>query len=236
MPSSPIMPSLQPTGWNEAIGFFAPLSDVLLRIRWFGAAALVGMMRALRLRPEDLDTLFPWALLSVVINVLVWLVLLGGLAGTLPVKNPVSSLVEISLTPNPLRPRITSPVVPAPRRPDGMLPVRRESVPSAASPAARAVALNAYLKDWEGRIMALAQKHLLAAGHLVLPQGRVVVAVTIAPDGQLMQIEMRQGSKNIVLVNAVDTIIREAAPFPALPAIWQSPPTPLRIVRTWSFE
>ena len=96
--------------------------------------------------------------------------------------------------------------------------------------------MNAYLKDWESRIMALAQKHLLAAGHLVLPQGRVVVAVTIAPDGQLMQIEMRQGSKNIVLVNAVDTIIREAAPFPALPAIWQSPPTPLRIVRTWSFE
>jgi len=236
MPSSPIMPSLQPTGWNEAIGFFAPLSDVLLRIRWFGAAALVGMMRALRLRPEDLDTLFPWALLSVVINVLVWLVLLGGLAGTLPVKTPVSSLVEISLTPNPLRPQITSPVVPAPRSPDGMLPVRRESVRSTASPAARAVALNAYLKDWEGRIMALAQKHLLAAGHLVLPRGRVVVAVTIAPDGQLMQIEMRQGSKNIALVNAVDTIIREAAPFPALPAIWQSPPTPLRIVRTWSFE
>lgn len=236
MPSSPIMPSLQPIGWNEAIGFFAPLSGFLFRIRWFGAAALVSMMRALRLRPEDLDTLFPWVLLSVVINVLVWLVLLGGLAGTLPVKTPVSSLVEISLTPNPLRPQMTSPAVPAPRRPDGILPVRRESMPSTASPAARAVALNAYLKDWEGRIMALAQKQLFAGGHLVLPQGSVVVAVTIAPDGQLMQIEMRQGSKNIALVNAVDTIIREAAPFPALPAIWQSPPTPLRIVRTWSFE
>ncbi|MCK9188001.1 TonB C-terminal domain-containing protein [Acidithiobacillus sp.] len=236
MPSSPIMPSLQPTGWNEAIGFFAPLSDVLFRIRWFGAAALVGMMRALRLRPEDLDTLFPWVLLSMVVNVLVWLALLVGLAGTLPKKTPVSSLVEISLTPNPLRPQMTSPAVPTLRRPDGMLPVRRESVPSTASPAARAVALNAYLKDWESRIMAQAQKRLFAGGHPVLPQGRVVVAVTIAPDGQLMQIEMRQGSKNIALVNAVDTIIREAAPFPALPAIWQSPPTPLRIVRTWGFE
>ena len=221
---------------SSSIGFFAPLSGFLFRIRWFGAAALAGMMRVLRLRPEDLDTLFPWVLLSVVINVLVWLVLLGGLAGTLPVKTPVSSLVEISLTPNPLRPQITSPAVPASRSPDGILPVRRESVPSTASPAARAVALNAYLKDWEGRIMALAQKHLFAGGHPVLPQGRVVVAVTIAPDGQLMQIEMRQGSKNVALVNAVDTIIREAAPFPALPAIWQSPPTPLRIVRTWSFE
>jgi outer membrane biosynthesis protein TonB len=171
-----------------------------------------------------------------VINVLVWLVLLGGLAGTLPEKPPVSSLVEISLTPNPLRPRIASPAVPASRSPDGILPVRREGAPSTASPAARAVALNAYLKDWEGRIMALAQKHLFAGGHSVLPRGRVVVAVTIAPGGQLMQIEMRQGAKNVALVNAVDTIIREAAPFPALPAIWQSPPTPLRIVRTWSFE
>ncbi len=221
---------------SSSMELFAPVLDVLFRVRWFGSAALVGIMRVLRLRPEDLDTLFPWVLFSMVINVLVWLVLLGGLAGTLPEKPPVSSLVEISLTPNPLRPQITSPAVPAPRSPDGILPVRRESAPATASPAARAVALNAYLKDWEGRIMALAQKHLFAGGHPVLPRGRVVVAVTIAPDGQLMQIEMRQGSKNVALVSAVDTIIREAAPFPALPAIWQSPPTSLRIVRTWSFE
>ncbi len=221
---------------SPSMGLIAPVLDVLFRVRWFGSAALVGIMRVLRLRPEDLDTLFPWVLLSMVINVLVWLALLGGLAGTLPEKTPVSSLVEVSLTPNLLRPQITSPAVPAPRSPDGILPVRRESVPSTASPAARAVALTAYLKDWEGRIMALARKHLFAGGHPVLPQGRVVVAVTIAPDGQLMEIEMRQGSKNVALVNAVDTIIREAAPFPALPAIWQYPPTPLRIVRTWSFE
>ncbi|WP_461279457.1 cell envelope integrity protein TolA [Acidithiobacillus sp.] len=194
------------------------------------------MMRVLRLRPEDLDTLFPWALLSVVINVLVWLLLLGGLVGFLPQKAPVSSLVEISLMPNLLHPRITFPAGPAPRRPDGDLPVSRERAPATVSSVARAVALNAYLKDWEGRIMALAEKRLLGGKHTTVPQGRVVVAVTIAPDGRLLAIEMQQGSRNAALVHAVDTIIRQAAPFPPLPAIWQSPPTPLRIVRTWSFE
>ena len=194
------------------------------------------MMRVLRLRPEDLDTLFPWAMLSVVINVLVWLLLLSGLEGSPPQKTPVSSLVEISLAPNLLHPRITPPAGPAPRRPDGDLPVSRERAPATVSSAARAVALNAYLKDWEGRIMALAQKRLLGGNHTAVPQGRVVVAVTIAPDGRLLAIEMQQGLRNAALVHAVDTIIRQAAPFPPLPAIWQSPPTPLRIVRTWSFE
>jgi len=236
MLSSPIMPSLRPIGWDEAIGFFAPLSNVLFRIRWFGAAVPAGMMRVLRLRPEDLDTLFPWVLLSVVINVLVWLLLLGGLEMSLSQKTPVSSLVEISLMPNLLHPRIASPAGPAPRRPDGDLPVSRERVPATVSSVARAVALNAYLKDWEGRILALAEKRLLGGSHPAVPQGRVVVAVTIAPDGRLLAIEMQQGPRNAALVHAVDAIIRQAAPFPPLPAIWQSPPTPLRIVRTWSFE
>ncbi|MCL4525875.1 MAG: TonB family protein [Gammaproteobacteria bacterium] len=218
------------------MGGFTSVSGLLFLIRWFGAAAFFGMMRVLRLRAEDLDTLYPWALLSVAINVLVWLLLLGGLEGSLPQKTPVSSLVEISLMPNLLHPRIASPAGPAPRRPDGDLPVSRERAPATVSSAARAVALNAYLKDWEGRIMALAEKHLLGGNHTAVPQGRVVVAVTIAPDGRLLAIEMQRGSRNAALVHAVDTIIRQAAPFPPLPAIWQSPPTPLRIVRTWSFE
>ncbi|MHB8250820.1 TonB family protein [Acidithiobacillus ferruginosus] len=225
-----------PSPPSPFIGAFTSVSALLFLIRWFGAAVFFGMMRVLRLRPEDLDTLFPWALLSVVINVLVWLLLLGGLVGFLPQKAPVSSLVEISLMPNLLHPRITFPAGPAPRRPDGDLPVSRERAPATVSSVARAVALNAYLKDWEGRIMALAEKRLLGGKHTTVPQGRVVVAVTIAPDGRLLAIEMQQGSRNAALVHAVDTIIRQAAPFPPLPAIWQSPPTPLRIVRTWSFE
>ena len=218
------------------IGVSRSVSSVLFRIRWFGAAAFFGMIRVLRLRTEDLDTLFPWALLSVVINVVVWLLLLGGLEGSPLQKTPVNSLVEISLTPNLLHPRMASPAGPALRRADGDLPVSRERVPATVSSAARVVALNAYLKEWEGRIMALAEKHLLGGNHTAVPQGRVVVAVTIAPDGRLLSIEMRQGSRNAALVHAVDTIIRQAAPFSPLPAIWQSPPTPLRIVRTWSFE
>ncbi|MFA6181758.1 TonB family protein [Acidithiobacillus sp.] len=224
------------TAPSPFIGAFTSVSSLLFLIRWFGAAVFFGMMRVLRLRTEDLDTLFPWALLSVVINMLVWLLLLGGLVGFLPQKAPVSSLVEISLMPNLLHPRFTSPAGPAPRRPDGDLPVSRERAPATVSSVARAVALNAYLKDWEGRIMALAEKRLLGGKHTAVPQGRVVVAVTIAPDGRLLAIEMQQGSRNAALVHAVDTIIRQAAPFPPLPAIWQSPPTPLRIVRTWSFE
>ena len=225
-----------PSPPSPFIGAFTSVSALLFLIRWFGAAVFFGMMRVLRLRTEDLDTLFPWALLSVVINMLVWLLLLGGLVGFLPQKAPVSSLVEISLMPNLLHPRFTSPAGPAPRRPDGDLPVSRERTPATVSSVARAVALNAYLKDWEGRILALAEKRLLGGSHPAVPQGRVVVAVTIAPDGRLLAIEMQQGPRNAALVHAVDAIIRQAAPFPPLPAIWQSPPTPLRIVRTWSFE
>ncbi len=84
--------------------------------------------------------------------------------------------------------------------------------------------------------MALAQKKLFGLDHRPLPQGKIVVAVTVAPNGHLLEIALLQGSRNVALVNAVDALIRAAAPFPALPPLWQSPPTPLRIVRTWSFE
>lgn len=215
---------------------FESAGSLWFRLRWYGSAALVSAVRVLRLRPEDLDTLFPWALCSIVINGVVWLLLLGSLPGMLPKKPAVDSLVEISLTPYPTRPRISAPAVPAPSSPKGAIPASPPVMPQTASPAAARAAFNAYLKDWESQIMALAEKHLFHGNHPALPPGRVVVAVTIAPDGQLMTLEMLQGSRNSVLVNAVETVIRAATPFPALPAIWQSPPTPLRIVRTWSFQ
>lgn len=210
--------------------------DILFRLRWYSAVIITAVRRIFRLRAQDMDQLFPWLLFSLFINILIWLYLLLGLAGPLAKKNPVNSLVEISLTPTFHRPQISAPVDPRLTHTQAEVTAATRKVAPAVSSAERQAAYNIYLKNWEGRIMALAQKKLFAAGHGPLPQGRVVVAVTIAPDGHLLEIAMLQGARNLALVDAVETLIRAAAPFPPLPALWQSPPTPLRIVRTWSFE
>ncbi|WP_414040446.1 energy transducer TonB [Acidithiobacillus sp. M4-SHS-6] len=212
------------------------LEDGLLHLRWYGAVSITAIARILRIRARDLDQLFPWLVFSLFINVLIWLCLLLGLAGPLAQKNPVNSLVEISLTPAFHRPRITAPVDPQLPHPQAEVTAVTHEAAPAVSSAERQATYDVYLKNWEGRIMALAQEKLFAAGHGPLPQGRVVVAVTIAPDGQLVEIAMLQGARNLALVDAVETLIRAAAPFPPLPPWWQSPPTSLRIVRTWSFE
>ncbi|MBE7567146.1 energy transducer TonB [Acidithiobacillus thiooxidans] len=212
------------------------LEDGLFRLRWYGAVGIIAIGRIFRLRASDMDQLFPWLLFSLFVNLLVWMYLLLGLAAPLAKRNPVTSLVEISLTPTFHQPRISAPIDPRVSRPQADVDAVTHKAMPAVSSAERQAAYNFYLKNWEGRIMALAQKKLFAPGHGPLPQGRVVVAVTIAPNGHLLEISMLQGSRNVALVEAVETLIRAASPFAALPALWQSPPTPLRIVRTWSFE
>lgn len=83
--------------------------------------------------------------------------------------------------------------------------------------------------------MQAAQKNHLGVGRTADLQGHIVVAVTIAPDGQLMALSLLQGAKSKVLVTAVEAVIRSTAPFAPLPVRWRSAGTPLRIVRTWSF-
>lgn len=221
---------------SSPTGFVASGAGLVFRVRWYASAAVVAAIRILRLRTQDLDQLFPWVLFSLFANLIIWIFLLFGLAGQLPQKNPVNSLVEISLTPRFRPPHVTPPSLPALPSPDGLVPTHPQRVSAPVATADRQAAFNAYLKSWESRIMDLAQKKLFGNRHGPLPKGRIVVAVTIAPSGQLMAINLVQGSGNIVLAAAVETIIREATPFPPLPAQWQSPPTPLRIVRTWSFE
>lgn len=73
------------------------------------------------------------------------------------------------------------------------------------------------------------------AGHSI-PQGRLIVAITIDPTGQLRRVEILRGQQHRDLVLAVESILQQAAPFPPLPPSWQHPPQELRIVRTWNFE
>lgn len=189
----------------------------------------------IRIRASDLDQLFPWMIFSIFINMVVWLTVLFGFAA--PLIKPhrvVLSTVEIRLAkvmPQPSVAVAANPRV-AVRTGYAMKTIEQRS---SSNPAVRKIEYNAYLKSWESRIMEIAQKKLFAKQDVAIPKGRVVSAVTIAPDGRLLSITLTHKSAKQILNVTVEKLVIEAAPFPALPAVWQHPPTALRIVRTWNF-
>lgn len=190
-----------------------------------------------KIRASDLDQLFPWMLLSIGINTVVWLTVLFGFAAPLVREHHVvTSTVEIHLG------RVLPQPQPASVAHQSIAHVGQYVVKhtthnqsTAATEAVRKTEYNAYLRGWESRIMQIAQKKLFSKTSMHVPQGKVITAVTIAPDGHLLQITILHPSHSVILNFTVRKLIVEAAPFAALPSIWQSPPTPLRIVRTWNF-
>lgn len=93
--------------------------------------------------------------------------------------------------------------------------------------------LAAYLLQWQSHILR-ASKSRIDQGNTLT--GKLLVAVTIRPNGDVSQIQVIKGNPDGSLALLVRSIVLSAAPFPALPSAWQSPPHDLRIVRTWSFQ
>ncbi|AEK59456.1 MULTISPECIES: energy transducer TonB [Acidithiobacillus] len=209
---------------RQARGRRGFLRDLRARAPW---SAYFG------LSARDLDRLFPWLLLSSLG--------LGGIflfvrdVGLLHVPRvpPISSYVQIDLVSAPAEATGT-PALPMPTRGPGLPVVRAPATraPSTAQSDPKAQ-LAAYLLAWERRVAEVAGASL--AGHSI-PQGRLIVAITIDPTGQLRRVEILRGQQHRDLVLAVESILQQAAPFPPLPPSWQHPPQELRIVRTWNFE
>ncbi|MGC9239453.1 MAG: energy transducer TonB [Acidithiobacillus sp.] len=182
----------------------------------------------------DLDQLFPWLLLSSLCLGSLFLLALGTGALTLPRVPPISSYVQIDLVSAAPADNAGSPALPVTAAGQG-LPVQRAATARApsATPSDPQQQLAAYLREWERRVAQIAGGTL--AGQAV-PQGRLVVAITIDPAGHLRQVQILRGGEHRDLVLAVENILQQAAPFPPLPPSWQHPPQDLRIVRTWNFE
>ncbi len=183
---------------------------------------------------RDLDELPPWLFLSLLSTGVLLILLQGPLRLAVPVRqlSTHESLVEIQLAPLPKKLDPDSPSLSPSLAPGGKIAQQnRQSSPAANTSRQRELA--AYLIQWQSQILQEA-KTQLGAGKI--PMGKIVVAITLQPSGQLLSIHFIEGDPASPLAQAVRAIIVAAAPFPALPSAWQSPPQNLRIVRTWNFE
>ncbi|MHB1532620.1 energy transducer TonB [Acidithiobacillus sp.] len=186
-----------------------------------------------------LDDLFPWLLLSLLLNALCWWPWV--VQGPQRPRPGVLSTVEIELA----RPaQVPLPKV-APAQPATRLQLRISPVDglaaqreSRARPPAETQkdVYAAYLRKWQQRVLDYAAHHVFGKGDGALPKGRIVVAATIAGGGRLLRVEIIQGRENPALVAAVRRIIRGAAPYSPVPAALQRKGLTLRIVRTWNFD
>ncbi len=192
-------------------------------------------------RASDWDSLFPWLLLSIAINVSVWLPVFLWLPGTaLPLQGQIdTSFLEIHVQKAariPAASAATTSISLIPVRASRLeVPAQMRSVQQKQHPRhneRKSLEFRAWLRNWQLRIIKTASSHLSGAS---LPHGNIVIAVTVAPDGRLIRIAVLHGRSHPQLVTAALSIIRAAAPFPPLPRAWQSPPHPLQVVRTWNF-
>ncbi len=185
-----------------------------------------------------LDDLFPWLLLSLLLNALCWW---PWIAQGPPRPRPgMLSMVEIELV------RSAQTTVPkvAPAQPaarirlmispvDGVGQRERRARPSAEI---QKDVFTAYIRTWQQHVLDYAARHVFGEGHGALPKGRIVVAATIAGDGRLLSVEIIRGQDDPALVAAVRRIIAAAAPYPPMPAALRRQGSTLRIVRTWNFD
>ena len=188
---------------------------------------------------RHLDDLFPWLLLSLLLNALCWWPWV--MQGPQRPRPAVLSTVEIELAgPAEVPVPKVAPAQPATRlqlriSPVDGLAAQRESR-ARPPPETQKDVYAAYLRKWQQRVLDYAAHHVFGKGDGALPKGRIVVAATIAGGGRLLSVEIIQGQEDPALVAAVRRIIRGAAPYPPLPAALQRKGLTLRIVRTWNFD
>ena len=187
-------------------------------------------------RAEDLDQLFPWLLAATAVVgsllLLFIVVLLPDRYQTQKILRAHDSRIEITLAPLPQRNQFHA-ATDIPSLAHGAGLPSSEQSPATVPTAVKQRELAAYLLLWQKHILDLAKAQLTQER---LPTGKIVVAVTLSASGQLLRIHILQGEQNRELVLAVREILIAAAPFPPLPAAWQSPPQNLRIIRTWNFH
>ncbi len=211
------------------------LALLLLWLRIGLIRIILQVQRVLLPRAEDLDQLFPWLLAATGIvgsSLLVFLLFSPAVFSTHHRLRAHDSRIEITLAPLPRHPQF-HPNADIPSLARGPGTANSAERPQSVPKSDKERELAAYLLLWQQHILALGKAQLTQAK---LPTGKIVVAVTIAASGQLVRLQILQGEQNHALAMAVREIVYTAAPFPALPSAWQSPPQNLRIIRTWNFH
>jgi len=94
----------------------------------------------------------------------------------------------------------------------------------------------AYIKRWTKRIEQIGNQYYPQLIHQLGISGKLVLAVAIDKDGNVLDIIVRQSSKNPLLDQAAINIVKKAAPFPAIPESVLLDNKSLVITRTWLFS
>lgn len=92
-----------------------------------------------------------------------------------------------------------------------------------------------YLRDWIVHTETIGNREypheLIEAGIT----GRVIMAISLDADGQIVGIRIIGGSNHSALRDAARSLVRDAAPYPAVPPEVLQGNDELIITRTWSF-
>ncbi|MBF0265838.1 MAG: energy transducer TonB [Gammaproteobacteria bacterium] len=94
----------------------------------------------------------------------------------------------------------------------------------------------AYIKRWTKRIEQIGNKYYPEKLHRLGISGKLVLAVAIDKNGNVLDISIRQSSKNPLLDQAAIDIVKKAAPFPVIPEKVILDNKSLVITRTWLFN
>ncbi|WP_308389533.1 TonB C-terminal domain-containing protein [Acidithiobacillus sp. AMEEHan] len=178
---------------------------------------ILYLARVLVPKAEDLDQLFPWLLAATAVIgsllLLFWVALLPEQQANQNAQRAHDSRVEITLTPLPQHNQF-HPASDIPSLAQGPgLPSSQERAETPPM-ALKQRELADYLLLWQKHIVDMAKAQLTQQK---LPTGKIVVAVTISPSGELLRIEVVQGEQNQILAEAVREILISAAPFPPCP-------------------
>jgi len=103
--------------------------------------------------------------------------------------------------------------------------------------ASTAKALDAeYIRQWTRKIERIGNLNYPVQAQNNKLSGKLILAVTIGPKGNILNIKIRKSSKHKILDDAAIRIVRLSAPFAAIPESVLKDNNALVITRTWLFS
>ncbi|HQQ62860.1 MAG TPA: TonB family protein [Pseudomonadales bacterium] len=113
---------------------------------------------------------------------------------------------------------------------------KRPRIKTLTSVAARTSVEAEYLNLWQEKIELIGNAHYPEEARQKKLYGELRVLVSLLPDGRVQHVDILQSSGYPVLDEAVNRIVRFAAPFPPFPPELRKNVDQLEIIRTWKFE
>jgi protein TonB len=113
---------------------------------------------------------------------------------------------------------------------------KRPRIKTLTSVATRTSVEAEYLNLWQEKIELIGNAHYPAEARQKKMYGELRVLVSLLPDGRVEHVEILQSSGYPILDEAVNSIVKFAAPFPPFPPELRKTVDQLEIIRTWKFE